>query len=106
MHSSMKFFRRPLFQVLCACFAIFVVAGDIVADSLLDASGACAADCQTSGHDSCPDCGCPIHGGSAVAPDAAAALGPSVVTVVSITTKDDQPAIGVAPAIEHPPQLG
>ena len=102
----MKFFRRQSFQVLCAFFALFVVAGDLVADSLHEASGDCAADCQPAGHDPCPDCGCAIHGGSAVAPDAAAALGPAVVTVVSITTKDDQPALGVAPAIEHPPQLG
>jgi hypothetical protein len=102
----MKFFPRQSFKVLCACFAFFVVAGDIVADSLHEASGACAADCQPSGHDPCPDCGCSIHGGSAVAPDTAAAFGPSVVTAVSIIIKDDQPAIGVAPAIEHPPQLG
>jgi len=101
----MDLFRHQSFRVLCALFAFFVITSDIVADAIHEATGACATESQDSGCDTCPACGCTIHSGEAVAPDAASLLGPVGATAVSMTTTDDRPALGATPAIDHPPQL-
>ncbi|MBA3883883.1 MAG: hypothetical protein H0X73_14545 [Chthoniobacterales bacterium] len=82
-----------------------MISGDIVADKIHDTSGACAAESQDGGHDSCHACGCTIHNGSAMPPDAVAVSLHGIGISVSMPLTDDQPAIGVAPAIDHPPQL-
>lgn len=102
----MCFLRQSSNRILFALFAFFLFAGDIVADGVLEASGACAAECQTSGCDSCPACACPTHSGSAVAPDTEGVTGPDLSTNDSVPTTDDQPALSAPPAIDHPPQLG
>ncbi|CAN5525761.1 hypothetical protein BH18VER1_BH18VER1_22710 [soil metagenome] len=100
----MDLLRHRSFRILCALFAFFVITGDIVADAIHDASGSCATESQ-DGHDSCPACGCTIHNGAAIAPDAVAVSLYDIGISVSMPLTDDQPAIGAAPAIDHPPQL-
>lgn len=101
----MDFLRLRSFRILGALFAFFVITGDIVADAIHDASGACASESQDGGHDSCPACGCTIHNGSAIAPDPVAVSLHGAGTSGSMPLTDDQPALGAAPAIDHPPQL-
>ena len=101
----MDLLRHRSFRILCALFAFFVITGDIVADAIHDASGACATESQDGGHDSCPACGCTIHNGSAIAPDPVAVSVHGIGASIPMILTDDQPAIGAAPAIDHPPQL-
>jgi len=102
----MNLFRHRSFRILCALFAFFVITGDIVADAIHDATGACETVSETSGHDECPACGCTIHSGSAAAPDATVArLVPGDSASESFSVTDDRPAPGAPPAIDHPPQL-
>jgi hypothetical protein len=102
----MDLFQHRSFRILCALFAFFLFTGDIVADAIHDATGACVTGSETSGHDDCPACGCTIHNGCAVAPDAAVArLVPCESAGESFSVTDDRPAPGVPPAIDHPPQL-
>lgn len=101
----MDLLRHRSFQILGAIFAFFLL-GDVVADSIHDVSGACVTESQSSGHDDCPACGCTIHNGSAVAPGLAVAqVAPGDSASESISAWDDRPALGAAPAIDHPPQL-
>jgi hypothetical protein len=101
----MDFFRHRFFHILAALFAFFLVS-DIVADAIHDANGACATESQSSGHDSCPNCGCSIHTGSAVAADVAVGrVAPGNSASESFSVTDDQPALGALPSIDHPPQL-
>jgi hypothetical protein len=101
----MDLFRHSSFRVLCALFAFFVFTGDIVADAVYEASGACATECETSGCDTCPACVCPTHSGSAVASESDAVFGHDLTSNDSVPTTDDQPAFSAPPAIDHPPQL-
>jgi hypothetical protein len=101
----MDFLRHRSLRILCALFALFVFAGDLVADAAYEASGACASDCQSSGCDSCPDCACPVHTGFAVSQDGSALVGHNLVSNECVAISDDRPALGVSPAIDHPPQL-
>ena len=102
---SMNFFRHRSFRILGALFA-FLIVSDVVADAIHDGSGACATESQSSEHDSCPACGCSIHTGSAVAPDAVTVLIPSAQLTEFLSGTDDRTALGALPAIDHPPQLG
>ena len=101
----MNFFRHRPFRILCALFAFFVFAGDIVADAAYEASGACASECESSGCETCPACVCPTHNGSAAAPEGDAIFGHDLTTNYSVATPDDETAFGAPPAIDHPPQL-
>ena len=101
----MDFFRHRSFRFLCALFAFLMFTGDIVADAIHDASGACVTESQDSGHDSCPACGCTVHNGTAAAPEAVALLAVPPEASESVPSEDDQPAIAAGPAIDHPPQL-
>jgi len=101
----MSLLRHRSFRVLCALVAFVVFTGDIVADAIHDASGACATESQDGGHDSCPACACPTHTGSVISPDAIALHEYGIAASQRLPITDDQPAVGVAPAIDHPPQL-
>ena len=103
----MDLLRHRLFRILCALFVAFVVVGDIVADSIHDASGQCVSESQSSGHDDCAICtGCTIHNGCAVAPDMAFARPIRDVSASeSFSVTDDRPAPAAAAEIDHPPQL-
>lgn len=100
----MNFFPRKSFHLLCAVFAFFVIAGDLVADTMHDASGACASESQNGDHASCPACGCSLHAGAALGFDRAAAFLPNeVATAIA----ELSPTWSLAPPaeIDHPPQL-
>ena len=104
----MTLFKNKSFRVICALFAFLTISGDLVADSIHDASGACVteSESQNPGHDSCPNCVCcTVHNGSALACNAVALLAPGAAATDSISVSDDQPAAGWVPAIDHPPQL-
>ena len=102
----MDLFRHRLFQTLCALFVAFVITGDIVADGLHDASGACASESQDAGHDSCPACAqCTFHTGAALAHRAIAFLSFDASASELALPTDDHLALGAAPSIDHPPQL-
>ncbi len=100
----MTFFRRKFFHLLCAFFALFVVTGDLVADAVHDASGACVTESQSGNHASCPACGCALHVGAALGFDQVAAFLPNeIATAVA----EFSPRRSLAPPaeIDHPPQL-
>lgn len=101
----MDFFRHRSFQIFCALFAFFVFTGDIVADAVYEASGACATECESSGCDTCPACVCPTHTGSAAASDGDAIFAHDLSTNDSVAITDIEPAFAAPQAIDHPPQL-
>jgi hypothetical protein len=101
----MDILRHRSFRLLCALFAFFMFTGDIIADSFYEATRACAADCQSSGCDTCPACACPTHSGSAAAPEGDATFRHDLATNDSVLIADDRPELGAPPAIDHPPQL-
>lgn len=101
----MDLFRHRSFRILCALFAFFVFTGDIIADAVYEASGACASECESSGCETCPACVCPTHSGSAAAPEGDAIFGHDLTTNDSVAIPDDETAFGAPPAIDHPPQL-
>lgn len=101
----MKFFRHQSFQLLCAFFALFVITGDLVADSLHDATGACATESQSGDHASCPVCGCSLHVGAALGLEVPAVFLPN--EIATRIADRSQLRIAVSSAeIDHPPQLG
>jgi hypothetical protein len=100
----MSWFRHSSVRFASALFAWFVITGDIVADAVHDATGVCASESQ-SGCEECPACGCTIHTGSAVAPEAVTLVSPTVATTEWLRASDQKPAIGPAASIDHPPQL-
>jgi len=101
----MRFFRRDSFHLFAALFAFFVIGGDLVADGIHDASGACSAESQSGDHAACPACGCSLHVGAALA-----SYGPLLwpPDAIAVPVADRTPLrIVAAPAkIDHPPQLG
>ncbi len=101
----MKFFRRRSLQLLCALFALFVVAGDLVADSLHDATGGCVTESQTGDHASCPVCGCSLHSGTALNLDAPSVCLPDE-TATPIADRSPLRIAVSSTEIDHPPQLG
>lgn len=100
---KMNFFRHKSFQVICALFALFVISGDLIADSIHDSTGACAAECAD--HDSCPACGCTIHNGSAIAASGVSVIAPAAFASADVRLIEEEPTIGAKPSIDHPPQL-
>lgn len=101
----MDLFRHRRFRILCALFAFFVFTGDIVADAVYEASGACASECESSGCETCPTCACPVHSGFVVSQDGPATFGHHLTTNDFVSASDDRTALGASPAIDHPPQL-
>ena len=100
----MRIIPRPYLRILCAFFACFVL-GDIAADAIHDASGLCMTESQSSGHDSCPACGCSFHTGSAIPADALSLFTSVADEMGRVFPPQDRPAAGDPPAIDHPPQL-
>ena len=100
----MNCLRRKILRIACALFTCFVITGDILADAVHDATGACATESQ-SGCETCPACGCSIHTGTAVAPDLVALVSPITSTREWMAAFEEALAVGPAAAIDHPPQL-
>jgi len=95
------------FRVLCALFAFFVITGDLVADAVHDATGACVTESQSGDHDSCPACaGCAVHTWAALVDEGAVAIAATDGAGASLPEENGYCVVGLPAAIDHPPQLG
>jgi hypothetical protein len=93
-------------RIIFALFALFVITGDLVADAVHDATGACVTESQSGNCDSCPACaGCAIHAATALAVDSNGVIIPAAGAGSCISETIEQYAIGSPRAIDHPPQL-
>ena len=106
----MALFRATWIVKLVACFAALCFAGDIVADSIVDASGKhCAAQtCPADSHQEktpCSHCSCAVHNGSVIAGNNGVHVGADVQPSVFILIRDESAQVGPPAAIDHPPQL-
>lgn len=104
----MGFFSSRSTRIMCAIFALLVVTvtGDLVADAVHHATGACVTESQTSGADSCPACaGCAIHTAAALMDAAALVILADEGAGASLPEENQQWGLGLAAAIDHPPQL-
>ena len=92
--------------MLCAFFALFVVTSDLVADAVHDATGGCVTESQSGGCDSCPACsGCAIHTATALMDSAAIVIIADDRAGAPAPEESERWAVGLAAAIDHPPQL-
>src|SRR6185295_16047590 len=106
----MSLLRATSIVKLVACFAALCFAGDIIADSIVDArgehcaSGTCPAD---SHHEKapCSHCSCAIHNGSVIAANNGVHVSADVQPSVFILINDESAQVGPPAAIDHPPQL-
>jgi hypothetical protein len=98
---------RSIWNVLAGCLALFAFTGDIVADSLADATHGCAIESshESGGCDDCAICVTCCHG--TLAPPDHTDLVALVVTVLSspIRICNDSVPDGLPARIDHPPQL-
>jgi hypothetical protein len=102
----MAFFSSRSSRILCALFALFVVTSDLIGDAVHDATGACVTESQSGGCDSCPACSsCAIHTATALVDSAAIVIIADDGAGVPVPEESDQWAVGLAAAIDHPPQL-
>jgi hypothetical protein len=106
----MSLFRATQIMKLVACFAALCFGGDIVADSIVDASGEhCAAQtCPADSHHEkapCSHCSCAVHNGSVIAANNGVHVSADVQLSVFILISDESVQVGPPAAIDHPPQL-
>jgi hypothetical protein len=102
----MGLFSNKWFYTLCALIAFFLFASDLVADAVHDATGGCITESQSGGHDSCPTCSdCAIHTAAALVDSAAIVMVADDGAGTAVPEKRNQRAVGLAAAIDHPPQL-
>src|SRR4029077_6005601 len=106
----MSLLRATSIMKLVACFAALCFAGDIVADSIVDARGEhCAVQtCPADSHHEktpCSHCSCAVHNGSAIAGKNGALVSAHVQPSVFISIRDEPAQVGPPTAIDHPPQL-
>jgi hypothetical protein len=91
-----------------AVFCAF--AGDIVADSIVDAQCEhCAGQtCPVDSHHEktpCSHCSCAVHNGSVIAANNGVHVSADVQPSVFILISDESVRVGPPAAIDHPPQL-
>jgi hypothetical protein len=103
----MGFFSNKWFYTLCALIAFFLFAGDLVADAVHDATGGCVTESQSGGgHDSCPTCAdCAIHMATALVDSVAIDILADDGAGAPVPEERAQWVVGLAAAIDHPPQL-
>ena len=107
----MSLLRTSRLRLLAGLVVLFAFAGDIVADSIVDARGGhcatetCPAD---SDHEKtpCSHCSCAVHNGSVIAANNGVRVGADVQPSVFILISDETALVGPPAAIDHPPQLG
>jgi hypothetical protein len=102
----MNFSARKFLRLLCVSFALLVVTGDLIADAVHNASSSCVTESQSGEHDSCPDCGCTLHTGNALAIVSVPAIIPDNGNGAAVPEMVQRCSIGSPLAIDHPPQLG
>lgn len=102
--------RSKLFPRFLAAFALFAFAGDIVADSVVDAQGEhCVG--QTLPSDShhektpCSHCSCAIHNGTVIAANNTVLVSDAFQAYTFVVPTDASPPVSMPAAIDHPPQL-
>ena len=106
----MSFVSAARLRVLAGFLALFAFAGDIVADSIVDAQcehcagQTCPAD---SNHEKtpCSHCSCAVHNGSVIAANNGVHVSADVQPSVFILISDESVLAGPPAAIDHPPQL-
>ncbi len=94
--------------MLTALCALFVFAGDLVADELCKVTGACCpSETQGSeGDHGCPACACAVQSGAVVRSEATALIHGCATEVEMVFAGEEGAAPeGVRAAIDHPPQL-
>jgi hypothetical protein len=102
----MGFFSSRSSRILCAFFALFVITSDLIADAVHDATDACVTESQSGGCDSCPACsGCAIHTATALVDSTAMVIVADDGAGAPVPEESDRWAVGLAAAIDHPPQL-
>ena len=102
----MAFLSSRSSRIFCAFFALFVITSDLVADAVHDATNACATEAQGGGCDSCPACSdCAIHTATALLDSAAIVIVSDDGVGAPVPEESDRSAVGLAAAIDHPPQL-
>ena len=106
----MSAFASRRFLRLFAAFALFALAGDIVADSLADLQGdQCVSESsQSDSHQEktpCSHCSCAVHNGSVVAFSEAVNVADASGGSLFAVSRDESAPVGVPAAIDHPPQL-
>jgi hypothetical protein len=102
----MAFLHSKPSRIACALFALFVISADLMADAMHDATDACMTESQSGGCDSCPACsGCAIHTATALMDSAVIVIVADEGAGAPVPEESDQWAVGLASAIDHPPQL-
>ena len=107
----MKLQRNNAFLRGLALLALVLFVGDIAVDAVADLSqGHCEAPTSQSvpDHDKspCSHCLCATHSGAVVVADLAPKLGNDLQPADFVACPDEATPPRLAPAIEHPPQLG
>jgi hypothetical protein len=106
----MSALQSTLFLRILAAFALFTFAGDIVADSVVDAQGEhCVAQtCPSDSHHEktpCSHCSCAIHNGTVIATNNSVLVSDDFRASTFVAAGDSSAPVGVRAAIDHPPQL-
>jgi hypothetical protein len=106
----MAMIRCSSLHLLTGCFALFVFAGDIAADSIADLCGNhCVS--ESSGSDSdhektpCSHCSCAVHNGSMIASSPAVQFFGGFESSEFISASDQSALAGLPVPIDHPPQI-
>ena len=106
----MRLVRTSRLRLLAGLVVLVAFAGDIVADSIVDARGEhCAAQtCPADSHHEkapCSHCSCAVHNGSVIAANNGVPVIADVQLSVFILISDEPVRVGPPAAIDHPPQL-
>ena len=106
----MSLLRLSRLGLLAGFLVLFAFAGDIVADSIVDAFGGHCAEqtCPSeSNHENtpCSHCSCAVHNGSVIAGNNAVNISADVQPSLFVFIIDESAQIGPPAAIDHPPQL-
>jgi hypothetical protein len=106
----MSVLQGTLFLRIFAAFALFAFAGDIVADSLVDArEGHCVAHaCPSDSHSEktpCSHCSCAVHNGTVIVANNNVPVNDDFGAFTFVRAGDASAPISMPAAIDHPPQL-
>jgi|SRR4029434_572769 hypothetical protein len=106
----MIFVRAKRITKVAALFVVLLFAGDLVADSVLDAvHGHCMSQASgsTPNHEKepCSHCSCAAHAGTALVAEASLVVNGVLTANGSVSSNQDASPERLPVSIEHPPQL-
>jgi hypothetical protein len=106
----MKLSCVPRLIFITGLLSLFVLGGDIVADSIADVCGHhCVSETSQSDTDHektpCPHCSCAVHNGAVVASSCVVSVSCGLGESVYRPTSDASAPSRLPAAIDHPPQL-